>query len=188
MDTLVVGRLDISTPKKAFPPLSLCSLGSGQHRARSGVVWGLLRWHSGKESTCQCRRCKRRRFDPWVRKIPWSRKWQPAPVFLPGESHRQRKLVGYSPWGCKESDMTERLSTQHRAAHRTWWDLLGRGVGMEASLHLCATLGLVRGSLGLGLRPVCLFVCRATLHALEGPTRQSRPLCAHLQCLLLLPT
>ena len=104
MDTLVVGRLDISTPKKAFPPLSLCSLGSGQHRARSGVVWGLLRWHSGKESTCQCRRCKRRRFDPWVRKIPWSRKWQPAPVFLPGESHRQRKLVGYSPWGCKESD------------------------------------------------------------------------------------
>ena len=50
------------------------------------------------------------RFDPWVRKISWSRKWQPTPVFLPGEAHGQRSLVCYSPWGCKESDMTERLS------------------------------------------------------------------------------
>ena len=40
----------------------------------------------------------------WVEKIPWRRKWQPTPVFLPGKSHRQRSLVGYSPWGCKESD------------------------------------------------------------------------------------
>ena len=44
---------------------------------------------------------------PWVRKIPWRRAWQPTPVFLPGESHGQRGLVGYSPWGCTESDMTE---------------------------------------------------------------------------------
>ena len=42
-------------------------------------------------------------FDPWVRKIPWTRKWQPTPVCLPGESHGQRSLEGYSPWGCKES-------------------------------------------------------------------------------------
>ena len=42
-----------------------------------------------------------------VRKIPWRRKWQPTPVFLPGKSHGQRSLVGYSPWGHKESDMTE---------------------------------------------------------------------------------
>ena len=47
------------------------------------------------------------RFDPWVRKIPWRRKWQRTPVFLPGESHGQRSLVGYSPRGHKESDMTE---------------------------------------------------------------------------------
>ena len=40
---------------------------------------------------------------------PWRRKWQPTPVFLPGESHRQRNLEGYSPWGCKESDTTERV-------------------------------------------------------------------------------
>ena len=41
-------------------------------------------------------------FDPWGRKIPWSREWQPAPVFLPGKFHGQRSLAGYSPWGCKE--------------------------------------------------------------------------------------
>ena len=46
-------------------------------------------------------------FDPWVRKIPWRRRWQPTPVFLPGKSHGQRSLVGYSPWGCKESNTTE---------------------------------------------------------------------------------
>ena len=52
---------------------------------------------SGKELTCQCRRCKRRGFDPWVRKIPWRRAWQPTPILLPGESHGQRSLAGYSP-------------------------------------------------------------------------------------------
>ena len=49
------------------------------------------------------------RFDPWVGKIPWRRKWQPTPGLLPGQSHGQRSLVGYSPWGHKESDTTERL-------------------------------------------------------------------------------
>ena len=47
----------------------------------------------------------------WIAFSPCRRKWQPAPVFLPGKFHGQRSLVGYSPWGCKESDMTERLST-----------------------------------------------------------------------------
>ena len=47
--------------------------------------------------------------DPWVEKIPWRREWLPTPVFLPGEFHGQRCLVGYSPWGCKEPDMTEQL-------------------------------------------------------------------------------
>ena len=46
-------------------------------------------------------------FNLWVRKIPWRRKWQPTPVFLPGKSNGQRSLAGYSPWGCKESDMTK---------------------------------------------------------------------------------
>ena len=47
------------------------------------------------------------RFDPWVSMIPWRREWQPTPVFVPGESHGQRSLVGYSPWSHKESDMNE---------------------------------------------------------------------------------
>ena len=63
--------------------------------------YGLPRWHSGKESACQCRRCKRCEFNPWIGKIPWRRKWQSTPVFLFGKSHVQRSLVGYSPWGCE---------------------------------------------------------------------------------------
>jgi len=65
---------------------------------------------SVKELACWCRRCKRRGFSPWVRKIPWRRAWQPTPVFLPGESHGQRSLAGYSPQGHKELDTTEWLS------------------------------------------------------------------------------
>ena len=52
----------------------------------------------GKESACHCRR-RKRFFSLWVEKIPWSRKWQPAPVFLPGKPHGQRSLVGYTQWG-----------------------------------------------------------------------------------------
>ena len=60
-----------------------------------------------KNPACQCRRHKRCSFYPRIRKIPWSRKWQPTPVFLPGESHEQRGLVGYGTGGCKESDMAK---------------------------------------------------------------------------------
>ena len=52
-------------------------------------------------------RLKRRGFNPWVGKIPWRREWLPTPVFLPGEFHKQRSLLGYSPWGHKESDTTK---------------------------------------------------------------------------------
>ena len=58
---------------------------------------------SGKEHACQCWRHKRCGFDPWVRKIPWKRAWKPTPVLMPEEPQGQRSLVGYSPWGCKES-------------------------------------------------------------------------------------
>ena len=68
---------------------------------------GFLKWPSGKEPTCQCRRPKRFGFSPLVGKIPWRMAQKPTPVFLPEESHRQRNLVGYSPWGHTESDTTE---------------------------------------------------------------------------------
>ena len=76
---------------------------------------GLPGGTSGKERTCQCRRLKGCLFNPWVGKIPWNRKWQPPPVFLPGKFHGQRSLIGYGPWACKESGMTE--YTQHTQNH-----------------------------------------------------------------------
>ena len=81
---------------------------------------------SCKEPTCRCRRPKRQGFDPWVGKIPWRRAWQPTPVFLPGESHGQRSLVGYSSWSLKESDTTE--ASQHTL------------VSLPLSFHLLAFL------------------------------------------------
>ena len=67
-----------------------------------GLPWW-LRWLS------ICLQYRRPGFDPWVWKIPWRRKWQPTPVLLPGKFQGWRNLVGYSPWGCKELDTTERL-------------------------------------------------------------------------------
>ena len=61
---------------------------------------------SSKEPTCLCRKHKRCRFNPWVEKIPWRRKWQCTPVLLPGKLHGQRSLEGYSPCGHKKSDTT----------------------------------------------------------------------------------
>ena len=69
---------------------------------------GLPGGASGKESACQCRRHKNRGFNPWVRKIPWRRAWQPIPV-LPGESHGQRSLAGCSP----RVENSWQLSTKH---------------------------------------------------------------------------
>ena len=73
------------------------------HRVRT------LYFPGGSDSKSICLQCGRPGFDPWVRKIPWRRKWQPTPVLLPGESHGWRSLVGYSPGGCEESGMAERL-------------------------------------------------------------------------------
>ena len=64
---------------------------------------------------------RRHRFGPWVGKILWRRKWKPTPVCLPGESHGQRSLVGYSPWGHKELDMTK--ATSHTHTHELWTKL-----------------------------------------------------------------
>ena len=77
----------------------------------------LPRWHSGKKSTCQCRRFKRHGFDPWVGKMPWSRKWQPTPLFLPGKSHGQRSLADYSPGRCR---VRHDWATEYTHVHIPW--------------------------------------------------------------------
>ena len=88
---------------------------------KSSFLWTLMnlrivkclrcpRWSSLVAQTIKhLPKCMRPGFNPWVRKIPWRKKWQPTPVSLPGKCHGQRSLVGYSPWGHKESDTTERL-------------------------------------------------------------------------------
>ena len=89
-----------------------CALWRGTGTSVLQVVMVLpwwLRWWS------VCLQCRRHGFDPWVRKSLWRRKWQPTPGLLPGGSHGQTSLVGYSPWGCKESDTNGRL---HRGTYR----------------------------------------------------------------------
>ena len=93
------------------------SKGNGNPPKYSGLPW----WHSGKESVCQCKRCRRPRFNPWVGKIPWSRKWKSTPASLPGKFHGQRSLVGYT-CGHKELDTTE--------PQRTWWEEWGNPWGL----------------------------------------------------------
>ena len=117
----------------------------GTHVAASGTCgwWEVSASHrvglsmgfpGGKEPTCQCRRC---RFDPQVRKIPWRRKWQPTQIFLPGEPRRQRSLPGYSPWGFK--GIGQDLATkQQQVSPRhclnvlvTWWLASYRASGLR---------------------------------------------------------
>ena len=106
----------------------------------------ISRWHSGRESTCSCRRCKSCRFDPWVGKILWSRKWQPTPVFVPRKFFGQATLVGYSPWGCKELDRTEQLSTNtytHTHTCRNWVN--GSRIHSLCSFHVQSNSSYSRG-------------------------------------------
>ena len=72
-------------------------------------TWGQTMTSLVAQTVKLCLQCGRPRFDPWFGKILWRRKWQPTPVLLPGKSHGQKSVVGYSPWGHQESDMTERL-------------------------------------------------------------------------------
>ena len=81
-------------------------------------IWGFPGGASGKESSCQCRSCKRLKFDPWAGKIPWRRVWQPTLVFKLGKFHRQRSLAVYCPWGHKDSDTTE--ATWHTCIPSYW--------------------------------------------------------------------
>jgi len=85
-----------------------------------------------KGPACRRRRRKRHRCDPRVGKIPWRRAWQPAPVFLPGESHGQRSLAGCSPWSLAESDSTEASEhTRRSRTHRGRASKRGKGAGED---------------------------------------------------------
>ena len=77
-------------------------------RIAYSVLRGFPDWLVVEEPTCQSRRCE---FSPWVGKIPWRWKWQLTPALFPGKSHGQKSLAGYSPLGCRESDMIQQLST-----------------------------------------------------------------------------
>ena len=81
-----------------------------------GVAQSWTRLKRRSSSSSQCRRCRRHRFDPWLGKIPWRRKRQPAMVFSPEKSHGQRNLAGSSPWGHKELDTTEHACTAIKCA------------------------------------------------------------------------
>ena len=72
------------------------------------------------KSACQRQRCGRYRFNPWVRKIPWRRKWPSTPVFFLGKPHGQRSLEGYSPWGHRESDRTEHTYAKRHQVPSFW--------------------------------------------------------------------
>ena len=89
--------------------------------------------------TVKCLPAKRERprFDPWVRKIPWRKKWQPSPVLLPGKFHGWRSLVGYSPWGRKESDTTERLHFHFHSVKKEAW-LAGQEIKTWKFQTLCS--------------------------------------------------
>ena len=93
-----------------------------------------------------------RLFDPWVRKIPGKRKWQLTPVFLPGKAHGQRSLAGYSPWGHKESDPTERPSTITEV--------------MDILFGMDSTLKNYKSAISIELFPllchrvsICIYIC-----------------------------
>ena len=139
---------------------------------------GLSRWRSGKGFACQCRRHKRCGFDPLVGKIHWSRKLQATSIFLPAKSHGQKSLAGDRPWGCKESDMTEQLSS----TAQTLQDIRSCSSGVLPCCSYCSTylLSLSKGKMNLSsssgkanyseaglmlsLRELCL-VCRSKCHA-----------------------
>ena len=80
--------------------------------------WFILSFPGGSDGKSVCLQFGRPRFDPWVGKIPWRRKWQPTPVVLPGKFHGWRNVICYSPWGRKESDTTEGLVYSKRIQFR----------------------------------------------------------------------
>ena len=104
-------HLELNPSQGEMPGLQAFSAHShllpGQAASAIALTLHELPWWLRQQRICL--QCRRPRFSPWVGKISWRREWLPTPVLLPGESHGQRSLAGYIPWGCKESGTTERL-------------------------------------------------------------------------------
>ena len=120
--TLACGFFTTEPPGRSYTLsffLCICAIA----RASQVVQWLKKEEEEEEERkfTCQCRICE---SYPWVRKIPWRRKWQATPAFLPGESHGQRSLMGHSPWDRKESDTTEQLTLSIFSFFKTLYDNL----------------------------------------------------------------
>ena len=123
--------------------------------------------------------------NPWIGKIPWRRKWQPTPVFLPGESHGQRSLVGYSPWPLQRVRTTEQLSTQHLLLKPT-----------KTSGRISSYFKVMPGVIGLKIQAVgnkanSLVGCQATLNekqlfirAAKHEAKESYNWTQYIPCLL----
>ena len=94
-------------------------------------IFGLFRWLSGKEYAFQGRRHRRYRFNPWVRKIPWSKKWQPTPVFLPGKFYKQRSLACYVVHGVAKSQ----IGLSYWAHTHTWKPHPGEETKLSEAPH-----------------------------------------------------
>ena len=88
----------------------------------SAYIFNIL-WLGGEESPCQCRRQKRRGFDPWFDKIPCGRKWQPTPLFLLGKFHGQGSLVCYNPWVAKSQTWRSTYTHTHTHKNLSWKSL-----------------------------------------------------------------
>ena len=128
------------------------SLGFLYIKTSLSLLLGFPGGASGKEPACQCRLrdaltwgVKRRQLDRWVRKIPWRREWQTTPVFLPGESHGQRSLVGYSPYRFR-----------HNWSNLAWQSLLLKEHCQGTQGCVCSVCIAMRVCMCV----VCVYICR----------------------------
>ena len=122
-------------------------------------------WLHGKESAWQRRGCRRCGFNPWVGKIPWSRKWQLTPVFLPGKSHGQRSLAGYNPggskrvrhnWATKSTQTRTHLSSHISSAFKQYVSSTSVNLVKSPSGHPTSELGILQ----------CLWCTSVWIHIL----------------------
>ena len=123
-------------------------------------------------------------FHPWVGKIPRRRKWQPTSGFLPGESHGQRSLAGYSPWGCEESDTTGK-SRYSKKICKVFYHLFSHGLFRVKTWHACEEARYIPGGQSSGLNPPKAHLRKQKWHFLKPAPSRDVPLLQHLEPLFI---